>query len=333
MISEGTRRRVREAAERLGYRPDPALSALVSYRTKVKREGTGRSLVFLHEQRKQPGQADSMALRGVRRQAEALGYQIARFTTAESPEIDRLARVLAARGVAGMVLGRIERSETLRFPWERFPVVSLTQPFFRPPCHLVRPNLHRTARTAMAMVREHGFRRPGLIVHDSLLSEHDALEIAGYLVGQLQFEAKDRIPWLQVSNDATSYGDFQRWLKAHEPDVVIAHVPALVITWLERLSIRIPEELPFLSLSHWSTSPSFLAGFDMAMETTGEVAVRVLDSHIRHSIFGMPEEGPLSTLVSAVWRPGKSYPFEFPFGQETLHAAHYPVTPAVPPRP
>ncbi len=105
-ISEQTRNRVRAIAERLGYRPDPALSAIAASRWSKNRSDTGRVLAFVADDLKAAEPELKLYLRGVCSRAEALGYRVDPFSLRDYPSADALNRVIRARGIRGMILGQ-----------------------------------------------------------------------------------------------------------------------------------------------------------------------------------------------------------------------------------
>src|SRR5690606_28109495 len=107
-ISPALRERVRKAAKRLDYVPDPALAALAAYReTHAPRPVSGNRLAFLYDRSWGPREPDRKfpLIQGVHDRAAELGYQLemhaTRFTESE---LRSTLRICKARGIEGLVL-------------------------------------------------------------------------------------------------------------------------------------------------------------------------------------------------------------------------------------
>ena len=102
-VSEPTRERILQVADRMGYRPNPIARALPSGRTAM--------LALLVPDVTNP--FFSLMIRGAERQAAAAGYTLVLADTDESPEAEAIHIERLARTVDGIIIG------TPRLPAER----------------------------------------------------------------------------------------------------------------------------------------------------------------------------------------------------------------------
>ncbi len=307
-IPVATQDRVQTVATELGYVPDPALAALVTHRHGLRTAAKGSVIVFLQET-DQEHAADRIARQGVEEVAVKMGYRVETESLARFKSPAKLERILLTRNVAGLIVGRLEDAASLRFDWARFCAVSLTQPFFRPPVHIVRPNFYRTARTAFGMVIGHRFRRPGLLIYGDRRSEHDAYERSALFEEQRGLPEKDRVPILRLA-DPKSHTKLDAWMERWQPDVVISHVGGAFLHWCSECGVNVPDQVAFLCLAIWPQSPKSWSGYEMRMDAVGRLGMRLLDAHVRHRLLGQSEDGPLTSLVSSRWCPGRTYPYQ-----------------------
>lgn len=108
-ISAATKARVRAVAERLGYKPDPALASLAAQRWQGRRDHKGLVLAFVCDDIRAAEPELLAYLTGVRRQAQLLGYGVEVFSLADYPSASALLRVVERRNLRGMVIGQSRR--------------------------------------------------------------------------------------------------------------------------------------------------------------------------------------------------------------------------------
>ena len=137
-IADATRRRVAEAAQSLGYAPDPMLLALAGYRRRKRPSQEHAVLAWVNNfsRAEKMSQYASYAdyLNGARARAEQLGYRIDEFWAGGSVAKRDLARILHSRGIEGLIIAPQVKShaQMTDWPWDRFAAVtigySLSQP-------------------------------------------------------------------------------------------------------------------------------------------------------------------------------------------------------------
>jgi DNA-binding LacI/PurR family transcriptional regulator len=212
--------------------------------------------------------------------------------------------MLYHRNVRGLLLFQSARNQgTLDFEWRHFSVV-LCGPSLRPhPGHLVTYNGFLHARMAWQILARGGRRRIGLIIADVQMSHSDATMIGACLFEAWHSPFESPIPPLYIHpHDGDS---IRRWFAEHRPDGVIGMHDGLY--WeLTRMGIQIPDDCAYISL-HSENRYAQVAGFAVFEERLAEVAIEVLDRHIRSGERGLPVR-PFITTVETEWVPGLSCP-------------------------
>ena len=107
-IAVATRERVRVMAEKLGYRPDPALSMLARQRWAAGKTGSGAALGYLVDSRMENAEQHRRFLAAARVRAEQRGYIVHEFDLADYASIKTVARVLYHRGIRGLLVPQFE---------------------------------------------------------------------------------------------------------------------------------------------------------------------------------------------------------------------------------
>jgi LacI family transcriptional regulator len=161
-IAADTRKEILQLAEKMGYRPDPVLSALASYRkTDGRRQGNVLAFVDCDG-----SEHSGKVLEGAQGQAGLLGYRIDRFALpATAKAQSALSRQLFHRGVRGLLFGPAGRSRQFEgWDWKHFACVSLGALSHEPAFDAISMDYFRAAFSAVELLRSSGAERVGLVV-------------------------------------------------------------------------------------------------------------------------------------------------------------------------
>ena len=224
-ISVATRERVKAIAAKLGYRPDPAMSALVAYRRRTQTAGNYGKLAILNAWNVPEAKLVfyfKQQLRGARERAEQLGYQTELFAVPEEVLAQkRLGRMLAARGIRGILVGPVplQRRE-LFLDWAPFSAVALGYSLVTPALNYAANDHHLTMDTLYGMLRSRGYRKIGFYSHLGSEQRNRHLYLATYLKCLLlDGISYDAAPPLLRTDSGES--DPLTWLDRHQFDAVI----------------------------------------------------------------------------------------------------------------
>lgn len=305
------RAEIKRAAERLGYRPDPMLSALIHYRHQKRRTGIQAAIAWLNFW-PEPAKLRSFAefdgyWHGASHVAEAHGYRLDEFVVSPRLPVDRIQSILQARNVQGVLLppvptvGLISRA-TMR--WDEFSVVCFGHSHTSLGAHLVTADQAAAAQTALRAVRDRGYQRVGFAT--SAPRVEGTLFSAGFLRAQLTLPLAERLPVLVLSeqNEPDDQGELQRWLTTYRPEAVITDLASLR-EQLQRLKVRVPTDVALAALSVLDGNAD--AGINQNSEEIGRVAAETLISLINHNHRGIP---PFQRhiLVEGFWTDGHTLP-------------------------
>lgn len=292
-IPEATRTRIRAVAEKLGYRPDPALSALTAYRHEKQTVRDYRTLAFLTSFPTADGWKrhlySARYFEGAAARAQALGYHIEPFWL-KQPGLTsrRIVQILEARGIKGLLLAPIHASHAeVALDWERFCAVSLCRGIASPQINVVDHNHCHSMATAWAELRRRGYRRVGYAIREvseNLTARH---WLAAYLMEQQRPGTRTRRSAALAPLVATEWNEtiFLRWLRRTKPDVVVSP-DATVHGWLEGSGLRVPEDIGFLHLE--AEEGGALSGVCQHFANVGVAAVDLLHLELIRSAYGVP---------------------------------------------
>jgi LacI family transcriptional regulator len=302
-----TRARILQLAERLGYRPNPMVSALMRYRGGGRRTPSELALGFVTNFDTRDGWKKSPLNRdffkGAAAGAEGHGYHLQEFWLRE-PRMtaQRLSQVLYARNIPGLLIAPLPVPlGHLRLDWSNFAAVALGYSLAWPPLHRVVDQQFHSMRLALHQLRKLGYRRPGLALRATLDQSAHHHWTAGFLVEQQSRTPAERVPLFVVPDSKWNEAAFQTWFKKHRPDAVLG-LDDQLIGWLEDAGLRVPQNVGFVHLNCPDTSGRY-AGIFHNGAAVGAAAVDFLVDMIHRNERGIPDLARW-LLVEGTWQNG-----------------------------
>jgi LacI family transcriptional regulator len=303
-IPESTRTRIKAIADRLGYRINPLVSALMQSRRSGK-PVKHAALAYVtnyptrygwrpeHHDRPDffPGAVD---------RARDFGYKLEHFWLAEpgmSPR--RFCDMLSARGINGLIIGRLPPEQnSLELEWDRFSAVALGMTLRSPILHHITENHFDTVWQAMDRCRERGYQRPGFLFSDINDSPRVGDRWLGaYLSQQQRLPARDRLPI--CPGNPTTEKAFRTWFERHKPDALLVNNPSLLLRWLKAIDLEVPRDIGVVALEHRRELECTGLYYDPAK--IGGLAVEMLVGLMHRNETGVPAVQH-EILLTGEWR-------------------------------
>jgi LacI family transcriptional regulator len=310
-IAAKTIERVKRIARDMGYSPDPALSALSAYRTrlKVRSDFSVIGMVTNWSERDSWSQREESkeVIRGAKERAMELGYSLQVFWAREggtSPK--RFTQILKARGIRGLILAPFEdNDDVLDMGWNNFSVVTVSRPTNYAFFHHVVQNHYMDMTRCWESLSERGYSRVGLIVEREFALRWKHQWEAAHLYGCSRSKENEHpIPILEVEGDQEG-AMIRDWLKRHEPDAVInrsAHFHEALAA--EGLSC--PGDIGYLSLNV-NDDIENATGIRHRRDVIGAMAVDALNNLLHRNAKG-PSDVITGTQVDGIWEEGETLP-------------------------
>lgn len=308
-ISAETRAKVEQVAKQLGYRPNPLVSALMSYRRAVKPIRMHVCLGFITNFPTRDGWKSRKSyqefFQGALESADRHGYRMEEFWLREpGMTAQRLGNILSYRRINGLIIAPLPVPQGhLRLDWDKFSAVTFTYTLARPTLHRVVNHQFRAMRTAIRQLRKLGYRRMGLAMPASLDRRVDNQWVGSFLVEQQRLKAEDRVPLCVIDDREWNEGSFVEWFRKHQPDVVISQQPK-ILDWLQNLGRRVPQDVGFVHMNCPDESGEF-AGIYQNNLLIGQAAVDFLVGMLQRNERGIPAV-PHTVLVEGTWVDGKT---------------------------
>ncbi|MEO5914380.1 MAG: LacI family DNA-binding transcriptional regulator [Luteolibacter sp.] len=311
-ISAAVKSRVREAAEAMGYRPDPMLAALANYRLGKDKNSVSAGIAWInawqkpHDLRK--FKEFDFYWNGAFKAAEKFGYRLEEFQLNGDLSPKRLHQILSTRGIRGILLPPHQPPypDWKDFPWSEYSIVRFGRSLLEPACHIVTADQISNTMLAVQKIHERGYQRIGYVATEGEFSKRGVQFELGFFGGQRLIRDPNPIPVL-IQREASSSDPkpaLKTWLKKYKPDAIFTpdpKIPAL----LAELGYEIPGDMGLAATS--ILDGKLDSGIDQHPEEIGRVGFLMLNSLINDRARGIP---PIfrQILVEGSWVDGKSLP-------------------------
>jgi LacI family transcriptional regulator len=305
--SAETRARVLEAVRKLEYRPNPMVSAFMTYvRSGTMPQNAGVLAYLTSDHRGQPWRTHRPFVRfwqGASARAAELGYKLEEFSLRQPGlSMARLSGILYARGISGLIVAPMTSPHAhLNLDWKKFSAVTIGYSLLKPALPRVCNDQFSSILIAMRELWHLGYRRIGLAIPQSDDARVHYHWSAGYLsFYQRRGEQKFPRPHLP---EKWNFEDVIPWIRKQRVDAIVStHVS--MFERLKLLGVRIPGDVGLANLD-WSEDVAHCAGIDQRPEEIGEAAVDLVVERVNHNRLGLPER-QRTVHLPGVWLPGRT---------------------------
>ncbi len=305
-IGVDLRERIKALAHALGYVPNPMVQALMRQRRQRTTPQLEKIALVTNDHHDSWRGKDVCRwyLEGIRERAEQLGVQIEVFSLeALGDDPVRLRAVLQTRGVRGMILGFSRDAEhPMLIDVNGFSVVGLGTYFSGIAVDRVHLNGFYNVKLAIRQLRALGYQKPALVAPVRNNAVVGGQWSAAALDEQWQRGKEEQCPPHLIGGTKADMKAFRDWFETHRPDAIIAY-KVNVIELLERLRLRVPEDIGVASLFATDQERKSMAGIDGNLDQVGAAAVDLLLQKMQIHECGIPEH-PRDVLIAGTWREG-----------------------------
>ena len=305
-ISDATKKKVREAAERMGYRRHPMLSALMANLNQSRSTTAAVPLAALYTHESADIESNSYHRKmwqGMDRRATELGFKLERFYLEQKKMTGkRMTQILTTRGISGIIVPPLLRAGGhLNIDWQEFSVMTIGYSMLSPNMHRVCPDQYRGIRLALRELKHLGYKRPGLLLNKQSDLRTLHLWSSGFYGFEHSQKARGIIPVLEC--DEVEGKALQKWYKKYTPDVIISS-DLNIIDPLHELGLEFPDDVGLVTLSRYEAKGG-VAGIDQNAVAMGAVAVEQLVQLMYYNERGVPDM-PRVVQIPSTWGEGTS---------------------------
>ncbi len=310
-MAAATRQRVRQLAEKLGYRPDPALTALSGYRH-GRPPAAVETLAWVTNwdtfdawRRNSP--VYDHYFDGAARRAENLGYRLEHLWMGESGmSRGRFAQILHARNIRGLVLApQPVPHRPVDLPWFRHAAVTIGYSISAPRLHMVACSHLRSMTTLLNRLRGLGYQRIGFALTPETNARVENAWLAAFLIDQRAHGGKHDIPPLLLKHSERRR--FCQWAEVNGPDAVVTEgrrLSSSIRQWCADMGRKIPGDIGLAVVSNVPLDGD-MSGIHEHSAEIGATAIDVLTAMLHRNELGLPTL-PRRTLIDGEWVPGRT---------------------------
>ena len=292
-VSAATKAKVQVAAEKLGYRPDPEVSRLMS-RLRLTRGRKGDATIALVDISDRPPGYDVryfIQIRdGAQKRAEVLGFRVMKAMLGEMRcGVPRLLDILYNRGVTGIVL--LPPLRPMMIPqdadWSHFAVVSTTYAITPHVVHRVVPHEFLNMCLVLKRLEKAGFSRIGVMFeHDFDARNLHQFTAAISLLGRADCIMRVR------SRNSLNGEEIVNWIEARHLEIVVTPFVEYLQPFLQRMPAEKRPKLYSLGVPVLPDVPYL----DQRTHDIGGNAINQLVGMLNHSEFGLMDS-PATTML------------------------------------
>lgn len=313
LISTTIRQAVRREAERIGYRPNALVAALMAQVREGRpvKEGGTIAILVNHRDAEEWLWHPSYVRQyeGIRSQAKLRGQKIETYFLG-TPEMSvrRVDSILAARGIHSVILPMQLATVGRRLPlsWENFSIVRAGYVWEQMPVDTVVPHFRHMFQTGVRKLMGLGYRRIGFQINPWVIHRADSEWIAGFHVMKAVLPPEEgvELDLFIGRSDTVSRQVFEDWLRRFQPEALIS-MGGEVFPWVEELGLVDGKSIGLVA-THLTPLPgaAILDGNDIA---AGRLLVDQLLELVIHNKRGFPEVPRLIT-IEGKWIDGPLCP-------------------------
>lgn len=308
-IPAKTRKRVREVAERMGYKKNAMVSLLTAQLRLGGLRKTESTLGYItsmsHPRLTELNATYHEFYLGAKERAEELGYGLdVLWRREESMTAGRFTKILQARGIRGLVLApRPKPLGHISLDWEKFAVAAIGHGLPSPRVSFSGAWHYALIDTALRMLKKYGYRRIGFAINADSDNYARMAFSSRYALYQQSLPAAERVPFpqdpfIRTIVDARKFG---RWFERHRPEAVLVTGPR-ISGYLERAGFAIPRDVSVVDLCLADESGETAGMFEMP-RTIAATAVDLVVEQLHHNLAG-PLQQPKSVFFEGKWVDG-----------------------------
>lgn len=302
-IPEETRNRILAAAEKVGYKVNPLVSALMTSLHERRRKMRHTVLAYVTSDPPfAPWRSYQMFIEmqeGAASRARDLGYQLEEFNL-RGPGMTpgRFAQILRARGILGLLIAPLPHAErSIELDFTGFAVVGSDMSVASPSIERVSNDHFQSALLAIRECQALGYRRIGFVISQELNERLENRWLAACLYAQAGLPEGQRVKPLMPPRTEDILPALPGWYAKEKPDVVI-------MGELNPHGIYpLPPKVGLVSLSLEEQAIGKVAGIFQDNRRMGAIAVEHLVARLERCEFGTTDRSRVHMLEGR-WVPG-----------------------------
>jgi DNA-binding LacI/PurR family transcriptional regulator len=301
-IRPEVRAKIRKCADKLGYRPNPFVSAFSAQVRSYRRSPNGAVLALLDCNDKKDSETSMDYRRGAEKRAAEHGFTPELFSLHRLDfSFKRLNQLLWTRAISGLLVLPVPLGFDLSgLDFSRLATSTVDPTLHSPRLHRAEPDYFQGMQLGLKILEERGYRRITFCTTRHEVNLLDEEWLGGFTGWQAMKPAAERMePFIGENWEP---GPFKKWFKEHRPDAIIANTH-LYFRFCREMGHK-PPDVAHVSLSAGPEHPG-LAGISQNQDQVGAAAVDTILAQIHRNDYGLPAF-PKKLLIQGTWVEGAS---------------------------
>ncbi|MES2310360.1 MAG: LacI family DNA-binding transcriptional regulator [Verrucomicrobiota bacterium] len=310
-ISSQVTKRIQALSKKMGYVPDPMLSALSFYRRSKRLTHYQSTLAWVDNWpkgtrlRREPTFNDYYI--GATNRAQELGYRIEEFRLQDAGmSSEKISSVLLSRGIEGILLApQFQHGTYIPFEFENFSILTFGSSFQPAIFHSISNHQFHSMAQVLRKTTALGYQKIGFFM-DKLIDEKVdgayGLGFLGFFQKNPQFSFLKPILIENPGDDLCRL--FKKWFSKEKPDLIISSGDWPMLLWLKEMGLSVPRDVGYARLSV-SQNDIIHSGIYENGLLIGKISVDYLISLIQTREKGIPRV-PVRLMVEGEWKQGKT---------------------------
>ena len=303
-ISKETRLKVQRAARKLGYRPNPYVSAFTAQVRSYRRAPRTATIAMVNcwDSDYRADFLDGYR-KGAQERTEELGFTLDPIHFEDvNRSVKRLVHVIQSRGIHGLLILPVpEATDLSSLNVDNLAAATIDLSLKRPKLHRAVPDYFSAMAEALSRLESQGYGRIGFCTQEVEMARIGHLWMGAYLTWQRSQPEEHRLqPHVDRGWDQDA---LLRWVEREQPDAIVANEHQFLY-WLEAAGMRAPEDVAFASLGRIKRDPH-IAGINQNFGQVGAAAADLVVGQIYRNDYGLPGLEK-TVLIEGIWVDAKT---------------------------
>lgn len=295
--SKKTRDLVQSKAQELGYMPDPALSALIAYRTNTNTPSFAGTIVYINNFDYPNLTSKDCKLKihyelfsGAKKRSGELGYKLEEFWLRDPRRtIQQSLNILHAKNIRGLLIGPQKESgkNDCPIPWEAFSCVKYGYSLSSPHLNTVCSDQFQAMTKSILELVKRNYLRIAMVYSSDQSLRNSNKQLGAYLAAVQSCKTEPIPPYIE--DLPVDREKFMHWYHRHKPDAIVCGNDQY-LKILHEANIRTPEDLGVaIPYKHVESPYNHYAQVEEHYAISGEKMVNLLVQMLQQNERGIPQ--------------------------------------------
>ena len=316
-IPENTRRKIATLAGKMGYRPNPLVSALMSQLRAQRPVDSHEVIAYVTSHPPSNPWRQHSALvemfEGAKAKARELGFGLEEFDRhSRGMNAHRMKEILLTRGIRSIILAPLpDGTDDIDLDLSTFATVALGVSLRSPALERIANDHFQSFRVVFRECLRLGYHRIGFIVGHDFSERLEGRWLGAYLYGQYVLDPKLRLEPLLIKTFESKARKpiIKAWCLSERPEVIVSPLGAAQDSWLGELR-AMPGSPGVVNLT-LPPQPGECAGILQDAFKLGQIAVERMVARLQRNDIGLLSQTQ-NTMLHGTWVDGASLPGKAP---------------------